>query len=145
MRAWMPCVLPCSALLQLNQLHRQNILLCNCSTRLHMPVTRSLYLRRRSFTNWPRPWRYSWLVWPPLDVISKSEINVLGIMVKYIDIPAYSLLYFSARTCYLQAGALSQGTFARPRVLFILKCCQIINEPGAYCIAIHWTGRQSYL
>src|SRR5437763_13883768 len=102
MRAWMPCELLCSALLQLNQLHPQNILPCNCSTRYHMPDTRSPYPRRRSFTNWPRPWRYSWLAWPLLGVISKSEIKVLGIMVKYIDIPACSLLY-SARD-KLRAG-----------------------------------------
>src|SRR5437660_9913376 len=67
-----------------------------------MPDTRSPYPRRRNFTNWPKPWRYSWLAWPLLGVISKSEIKALGIMVKYIDIPACSLLY-SARD-KLRAG-----------------------------------------
>src|SRR5436309_10811206 len=61
-----------------------------------MTDTRFPYPRRRSLTNWQRPWRYSWLAWPLLGAILKSEIKVLGIMVKYIDIPACSLLY-SAR------------------------------------------------
>ena len=42
------------------------------------------------------------MAWPLLGVISRSEIKVLGIMVKYIDIPACSLLY-SARD-KLRAG-----------------------------------------